>query len=59
MPEDATPGEFLARGVYGQYLYIDQARNVVIATTGADRGFRGDGVQDANLKTFRAIAQSL
>ncbi|WP_146348119.1 serine hydrolase domain-containing protein [Phaeobacter marinintestinus] len=56
---DARPGEFLGRGVYGQYLYFDQPRGVLIVTTGADRGFRGDGVHDGNIEMFRKIAESL
>ncbi|MCV2888407.1 serine hydrolase domain-containing protein [Ruegeria aquimaris] len=59
IPVGAGPGEFLARGVYGQYIYFDQPRGVVIVTTGADRGFRGAGVNEANIEMFRKIAQSL
>lgn len=59
IPEDAQPGEFLGRGVYGQYLYFDQPRGVLIVTTGADRGFRGDGVHRSNVAMFREIANSL
>lgn len=59
VPVGAEPGQFMARGIYGQYLYIDQTRNVVIATNGADRGFREDGVDDGNVAIFRQIAQSL
>ena len=56
---DAPAGEFFARGVYGQYIYIDQARDVVIAATGADRGFRDDGAHRSNIEMFRAIAENL
>lgn len=56
MPRDPREGEFLGQGVYGQYLYIDQNRDVVIAVNGADRGFRGAGVSDANIAMLRAIA---
>ena len=56
IPEDAQEGEFFARGIYGQYIYIDQARDVVIVTTGADRSFREAGVHAQNLAMFRAIA---
>lgn len=59
IPVDARPGEFLGRGVYGQYLYFDQPRGVLIVTTGADRGFRGDGVHRSNVAMFREIANSL
>lgn len=59
IPVGAQEGEFLARGVYGQYLYFDQPRGVVIVTTGADRGFRDEGVHEGNVEIFRKIAQSL
>lgn len=59
VPVGAAPGQFMARGIYGQYLYIDQTRGVVIATNGADRGFRNAGVDAANLTVFRELAESL
>ena len=59
IPTGAEPGISLARGIYGQYIYIDRARDVVIVTTAADRQFREDGVHDANIAMFRAIAEGL
>ncbi|MDG3040931.1 serine hydrolase domain-containing protein [Roseicyclus marinus] len=59
VPVGAEPGQFMARGIYGQYLYIDQQRGVVIATNGADRGFREPGVDEANVAIFRSIAENL
>ena len=59
MPKDARPGEFLARGVYGQYIYINRPLGVVIATNAADRKFRTPGVADFNIKVFRDIAEGL
>ncbi len=56
IPADASEGEFLARGVYGQYVYIDRASDVVIATTGADRDFRAEGAFADSLGMFRRIA---
>jgi len=58
---DAQPGEFLAMGIYGQYIYVDQLRGVVIALNAADRQFR-DESRDAinrNIAMFRAIAAAL
>jgi len=56
--EDVTDPEhaFYGRGVYGQYLYIDPKRDVVIAVNGADRSFRDPGVNDANIAMFRSMA---
>lgn len=53
---DAPPGEVYGRGVYGQFLWIDTAREVVIAVNGADRRFREAGVMDGNIAMLRAIA---
>ncbi|MEM7545804.1 MAG: serine hydrolase [Pseudomonadota bacterium] len=52
-------GEIMARGVYGQYLWIDQNAGVIIVKTSADRKFReGDGAahRDA-MAFFRAVAR--
>ncbi|WP_171100523.1 serine hydrolase [Ruegeria sp. HKCCD7255] len=59
IPIGAHEGEFLARGVYGQYIYFDQARGVVIVSTGADRRFRENGVNEENIEMFRKIAENL
>ncbi|MEO1109210.1 MAG: serine hydrolase [Pseudomonadota bacterium] len=59
IPVGAEDGEFMARGVYGQYIYFDQARDVLIVTTGADRRFRDPGVGEENIEMFRSIAGSL
>ncbi|MDF3412905.1 serine hydrolase [Sulfitobacter sp. M57] len=59
IPVGAAPGEYMARGIYGQYIYIDTARNVVIASNAADRKFREAGVSQQNIDIFRQIAQGL
>lgn len=59
IPVGAAEGEFMARGIYGQYIYIDRGRGVVIATNAADRKFREAGVADANIAIFREIATGL
>lgn len=56
LPENPVPGEFYGRGVYGQFLWVDQNRNVVIAVNGADRGFRSPGALESTIAMFRAIA---
>ncbi|WP_108835872.1 serine hydrolase [Tateyamaria sp. Alg231-49] len=55
IPEGATPGQFTGRGIYGQYLYIDQPSGVVIVCTAADRRFREDGRPQLNIDMFREI----
>ena len=59
VPAGAEPGQFMARGIYGQYIYVDRVNEVVIATTAADRQFREDGVAGENVRIFRQIAASL
>jgi len=59
IPLNAREGEFFAIGIYGQYIYFNRARGVVITTTGADRLFKEPGVEDSNIEMFRKIAQSL
>ncbi|MEM7641359.1 MAG: serine hydrolase, partial [Pseudomonadota bacterium] len=58
MPADMRPGEVMAQGVYGQFVYIDRSRNVVIAMNAADRAFNGAGVRNGNIAMFRKIAAS-
>lgn len=59
VPKDTTSGQFLANGVYGQYLYVDPSKNLVIVQTAADLKFRDPGVEQSNLDYFRKIADSL
>lgn len=59
MPADARDGEFYAHGIYGQYIYVDRARDAVIVVTSADRGFREDGVREANIEALRRLARAL
>lgn len=61
LPPDAAVGEFFAIGVYGQYIYVNQRAQVVIALNAADRDFRdGSGrITLSNIAMFRAIVQDL
>jgi len=59
IPPGATDGQFMARGIYGQYIYIDRPRGVVIALNSADRMFREDGVSESHVDMFRQIAEAL
>ncbi len=56
IPEDPQ-GDFLAIGVWGQYVYVDPTREVVIVKTSADPDF--DGRDHETVAVFRAIALSL
>ncbi|WP_299412185.1 serine hydrolase [uncultured Sulfitobacter sp.] len=59
IPQGAVDGEFMARGIYGQYVYVNRTRGVVIATNAADRRFRDEGVSAQNIAIFRAIADNI
>lgn len=59
IPAGATSGQVMARGIYGQYIYIDQGRDVVIVVNATDRDFTARGVSRQNEDMFRLIAESL
>ncbi len=59
VPQDGGPGEFFARGIYGQHVYVNRDAGVVIATTAADRHFEDPGVTDQNTRIFRLIAETV
>jgi len=59
LPAYGEEGEYFARGVYGQYIYVNPAKGVVIALNSADRAFTEDGVNLQNIKMFRTIAASV
>lgn len=60
LPENPDQ-EFLAIGIYGQYIYIDRKHDVVIVKNSADRNFMANQYEskDIAVAAFRAIAQSL
>ncbi|MBM2577582.1 serine hydrolase [Jannaschia sp. Os4] len=55
---DARPGEVIGRGVYGQWLYVDRIRDVVVAVNGADRGFRAPDAHADAIRHLRALADA-
>ncbi|MGE4612236.1 MAG: serine hydrolase [Paracoccaceae bacterium] len=59
LASDARPGEYFARGIYGQYIYINTANGVVIAANSVDRAFEEVGSFEQNLAMFREIADGL
>jgi len=59
VPPGAEGGETFARGIYGQYLWIDPAREVVIAVNAANRRFNMPGADDAAIAMFRALAAAI
>ena len=59
IPPSPVPGEVMAQGIYGQWIYINPTRSVVIAVNSADRGFDDNGVNDASIAMLRQIAARL
>ncbi len=59
VPADAEKGEFFARGIYGQYVYVNKPAGVVVAVNSADRRFRESGAFEQNLSMFRRITEAL
>lgn len=55
IPEDPQ-GDFLAIGIWGQYVYIDPVREVVIVKTSADPDF--DDNDNETVAALRAIARA-
>ncbi|QDC08337.1 serine hydrolase [Oceanicola sp. D3] len=57
MPKEGE-GEFMAVGIYGQYIYINRPARVVIAVTAADPAFGQGEVRDDIMAWFRQIAEA-
>jgi len=54
---ESPQGDFLAIGVWGQYIYVDPTRDVVIVKTSADPLF--DDHDHESVAAFRAIARAV
>ncbi|WP_299500564.1 serine hydrolase [uncultured Roseobacter sp.] len=53
---EAPQDEFLAIGIWGQYIYIDRGRNIVIVKTSADYDF--DTRDHETVAAFRSISNA-
>lgn len=56
---DGNEKEFLAIGVYGQFLYINPLRNIIIVKTSADFNFNKPDYEIKNIEFFRSIVESI
>lgn len=56
IPRGWPEGEFLAQGVYGQYIYVNRNLGVVVAVNSADTRFEDSGVDAENEAILRSIA---
>jgi CubicO group peptidase (beta-lactamase class C family) len=59
IPAGFGADEVLAQGIYGQFIYIDRARDIVIAVNSADRSFEEPGVYDGNTAMLQRIAAAV
>ncbi len=60
IPENSDQ-EFMAQGIYGQYIYINRKDNVVIVKNSADRHFMDNNFESERVAVaaFRSISKSL
>ncbi|MFD2116672.1 serine hydrolase domain-containing protein [Paenibacillus yanchengensis] len=57
-PLHSTGGEFIARGIYGQHIYVNQPANVIIVKSGVDPTVFGEHDYEA-VVAYRAIIAAL
>jgi CubicO group peptidase (beta-lactamase class C family) len=62
MPQEGlNKGDFTASGVYGQYVYVNPSKGIVIAKNAADREFTQkqygyNHSMNVNIDIFRSLA---
>ena len=53
---EGTQGEFMAIGVYGQWIYVNPEKDVIIVKTSADPDFMESGYELKHVEFFRTVA---
>ncbi len=56
---EGRQGEFMAIGVYGQWIYVNPSNRVIIVKTSADPNFMEKGYELKHVEFFRAVAKEL
>lgn len=56
---EGTQGEFMAIGVYGQFIYVNPTNRVIIVKVNADPDFMSKNYELKHVEFFRAIADKL
>lgn len=56
---EGDKGEFMAIGVYGQWIYVNPSNQVIIVKTGADPNFMEKGYELKHVEFFRAVAEGI
>lgn len=54
---EGEEGEFMAIGVYGQWIYVNPTKQVIIVKTSADPDFMEKGYELKHVAFFRAVAE--
>ncbi|MCX4306102.1 MAG: serine hydrolase [Acetatifactor sp.] len=55
---EGEEGEFMAIGVYGQWIYVNPTKQVIIVKTSADPDFMEKGYELKHVAFFRAVAEA-
>ncbi len=55
---EGTEEEFMAIGVYGQWIYVNPTKHIIIVKTSADPDFMEKGYELKHVEFFRAIAEA-
>lgn len=58
LPE-GEEGEFMAIGVYGQWIYVNPVEKVIIVKTSADPNFMAKNYELKHVELFRALAKGV
>lgn len=56
---EGTQNEFMAIGVYGQWIYVNPSKQVIIVKTSADPNFTSKNYEPKHVEFFRAIADGI
>lgn len=56
---EGDEGEFMAIGVYGQWIYVNPTNRVIIVKTSADPDFMEKGYERKHVEFFRAVAHEI
>lgn len=56
---EGEQGEFMAIGVYGQFIYVNPTSRVIIVKVNADPNFMSENYELKHVAFFRAIAEGL
>ena len=56
---EGNQGEFMAIGVYGQWIYVNPSKQIIIVKTSADPNFMEKGYELKHVAFFRAVANEI